>query len=277
VEHEGAPKSLWAVGHPGRTGGGRAPSGIFACRVRVCRGAATASSTTPRTRVFTAAALFPALPAAPAADATVRPARPTEVDCPPAAPASTPTPTAGASRGCGAPPAAVSRNFRRPPATGEAPSATTQVIPPTSDGPLSPSTASPRGPRRAADGVSRCTRSTGLARHDSLNSEIAKWPQARHSGGTTRRRKHLIVPSFRPEAGRSGRNPMSSSHRPPNQDVRRILKVLSQQGFTVRMNRKNHYRVTSPAGDTVTVPCMPCDPRSLINVRAKLRKVGADL
>nr|WSX25642.1 hypothetical protein OG690_38525 [Streptomyces tubercidicus] len=62
-----------------------------------------------------------------------------------------------------------------------------------------------------------------------------------------------------------------------NRDIQDILKRVKKQGFAVRMNAKRHYRVTSPGGDTVTVPSTPSDQRSVKNVRSKLRKIGAVL
>lgn len=63
-----------------------------------------------------------------------------------------------------------------------------------------------------------------------------------------------------------------------NKDVQQLPDRVRTQGFTVRMPRSGHYRVTSPAGSTVTVPGTPSGGvRSLSNARARLRRIGAQL
>lgn len=56
-----------------------------------------------------------------------------------------------------------------------------------------------------------------------------------------------------------------------------LLAELRRQGFTVRLGGSGHWRVTSPGGETVTVPATPKSWRSLRNTRAELRRIGADL
>ena len=63
-----------------------------------------------------------------------------------------------------------------------------------------------------------------------------------------------------------------------NKDIQQLLRRLRQQGFTVRYGRSGHYRCTSPDGQTVTVPGTPStNGRSFPNIRAKLRRIGAQL
>lgn len=64
-----------------------------------------------------------------------------------------------------------------------------------------------------------------------------------------------------------------------NKDIEQLLAELRRQGFTVRVRKTGHYRVTAPSGDHVTVPGTPCGgrSRSLLNARAALRRIGADL
>lgn len=61
-----------------------------------------------------------------------------------------------------------------------------------------------------------------------------------------------------------------------NKDTKKLLARARRQGFTIRRGGTGHYRVTSPAGDTVTVASTP---RSgvLHRVRADLRRIGARL
>lgn len=62
-----------------------------------------------------------------------------------------------------------------------------------------------------------------------------------------------------------------------NKDLKVLLKKAREQGFTVRMNRRQHYRVTSPSGETISTPSTPSDYRSLREVRSKLRRIGMDV
>lgn len=61
-------------------------------------------------------------------------------------------------------------------------------------------------------------------------------------------------------------------------DVRQLLRRLHRQGFTIRIARSGHYRVTGPCGGVVTVASSPHGGRrSLANARAALRRIGAQL
>jgi hypothetical protein len=60
-------------------------------------------------------------------------------------------------------------------------------------------------------------------------------------------------------------------------DTRRLLGKLRDQGFTVRLARSGHFRVTAPSGETVTVSATPRSPRSLRDARADLRRIGAQV
>jgi hypothetical protein len=62
-------------------------------------------------------------------------------------------------------------------------------------------------------------------------------------------------------------------------DTRQLIRRLREQGYTVRLAKSGHYRVTGPSGATVTMPATPGrGNRSMANVRANLRKhIGADL
>lgn len=60
-------------------------------------------------------------------------------------------------------------------------------------------------------------------------------------------------------------------------DISVLLDAARAQGFTVRLRRSGHYRVTAPSGATATVPATPSGGRSVANTRAALRRIGAVL
>ncbi|MFJ5532394.1 hypothetical protein [Streptomyces sp. NPDC093261] len=63
-----------------------------------------------------------------------------------------------------------------------------------------------------------------------------------------------------------------------NKDVTALIRRLRRQGFTCRLAKSGHWRVTSPAGVTLTVPATPGGGnRGLRNTRADLRRIGAQL
>lgn len=58
-----------------------------------------------------------------------------------------------------------------------------------------------------------------------------------------------------------------------HKEAKQLIARLREQGFTVRLAKSGHYRVSGPCGRTVTVPQSPnggC--RSLANARANLRR-----
>lgn len=59
-------------------------------------------------------------------------------------------------------------------------------------------------------------------------------------------------------------------------DIRVLLRRLRRQGFTVRVGGSGHHRVTSPAGDTITIAATPRS-SALHQVRRDLRRIGARL
>ena len=63
-----------------------------------------------------------------------------------------------------------------------------------------------------------------------------------------------------------------------NKDVQQLLRRVRRQGFAVRVGGTGHYRVTSPAGRTITVAATPrAGRRSIANMRAALKRNGARL
>lgn len=61
-------------------------------------------------------------------------------------------------------------------------------------------------------------------------------------------------------------------------DIEQLIARLRRQGFTVRTGGSGHWRVTSPAGVTITMPKTPSGGgRSWQNMRSNLRRIGADL
>lgn len=62
-----------------------------------------------------------------------------------------------------------------------------------------------------------------------------------------------------------------------NREIQALLRQLRQQHWDIRHTRRGHYRVTSPDGRTVTLPSTPSDKRSVLNARAGLRRLGAQV
>ncbi|MFK0294792.1 hypothetical protein ACIQU6_30570 [Streptomyces sp. NPDC090442] len=62
-------------------------------------------------------------------------------------------------------------------------------------------------------------------------------------------------------------------------DVASLFRQVQRQGFVVRRNpNTNHFRVTAPDGQCVTVPSTPNgSPQNLLTIRSKLRRIGAVL
>jgi N-acetylmuramoyl-L-alanine amidase len=58
-------------------------------------------------------------------------------------------------------------------------------------------------------------------------------------------------------------------------DMQQLRKRLEAQGWTVSLTRSNHYRATAPCGGTVFMPATPSKGRSYLNVRAKVKRLGA--
>lgn len=60
-----------------------------------------------------------------------------------------------------------------------------------------------------------------------------------------------------------------------DKELRRLIKALETQGFTVRATRNNHYQVRNAAGELVaTLAGTPSDGRSWKNALAALRRGG---
>jgi predicted RNA binding protein YcfA (HicA-like mRNA interferase family) len=63
-----------------------------------------------------------------------------------------------------------------------------------------------------------------------------------------------------------------------HKDAKQLIARLKAQGFTVRLAKSGHYRVTSRDGRAVTVPQSLSCSRSLANARANLRRwLGAEV
>lgn len=61
-----------------------------------------------------------------------------------------------------------------------------------------------------------------------------------------------------------------------NKDVEQYIRAARRQGITVRLTRSGHYLAIGPGG-RASIPQTPRGGKSLIEVRAKLRRLGADL
>ena len=59
-----------------------------------------------------------------------------------------------------------------------------------------------------------------------------------------------------------------------NKDVTVLRKRLVAQGFEVERARNGHWRVTAPDGRKAQFPYSPSDHRSMLNVKARLRRIG---
>jgi predicted RNA binding protein YcfA (HicA-like mRNA interferase family) len=60
-------------------------------------------------------------------------------------------------------------------------------------------------------------------------------------------------------------------------DLKKILKALADQGWKITQRRSSHYRLQSPNGDVYFAGSTPSDRRAVLNLRADLRRMGADL
>jgi hypothetical protein len=61
-------------------------------------------------------------------------------------------------------------------------------------------------------------------------------------------------------------------------DTEKLIRGLRRQGCTVRVGGSGHWRVTGPAGVTITMPRTPNGgSRSWMNMRSNLRRLGVDL
>lgn len=57
-----------------------------------------------------------------------------------------------------------------------------------------------------------------------------------------------------------------------------LVKLVSDlPGWKVRPTKKNHTRVTSPTGQSASIPGTPSDHKSYPNVVAQLRRIGAPI
>lgn len=64
------------------------------------------------------------------------------------------------------------------------------------------------------------------------------------------------------------------SHR---RDMEQMVKKVKKQGWTVERRPCGHLWLVAPSGERVNAPSTPSDHRSLLNVRAILRRKGAVL
>jgi hypothetical protein len=62
-----------------------------------------------------------------------------------------------------------------------------------------------------------------------------------------------------------------------NKDVEQYIRAARAQGITVRLTRSGHYLCTAQDGRRESIPQTPRGGKSLIGVRAKLRRLGARL
>lgn len=77
----------------------------------------------------------------------------------------------------------------------------------------------------------------------------------------------------------SYRDAVSSSRpwRAASREIRAILTAAAAHGFQITKTRKNHYLVTTAAGQFITtVPGTPSDHRAHLNCVAALRRAGLD-
>ena len=60
-------------------------------------------------------------------------------------------------------------------------------------------------------------------------------------------------------------------------DLTQMLKKIKKQGWTVEIRANGHLWLHGPAGQRIPSASTPSDYRGLLNLRAKLRRNGADL
>lgn len=61
-----------------------------------------------------------------------------------------------------------------------------------------------------------------------------------------------------------------------NKDIQVLLRSLKNAGWIIERTTRNHYKVTKGA-EVVVLAGTPSDPRSLRNMRAELRRRGAQI
>ncbi|MBO3146372.1 hypothetical protein GZ176_11905 [Dermatophilus congolensis] len=59
-----------------------------------------------------------------------------------------------------------------------------------------------------------------------------------------------------------------------DKDLRKIVKALEKQGYTVTLTRRNHVSVSKDGKRVATFSGTPSDRRSLLNGIAALRRTG---
>lgn len=65
---------------------------------------------------------------------------------------------------------------------------------------------------------------------------------------------------------------------PRNHDILALLKrIKALPGWRVIYRRSGHYLVINPEGERCFMPSTPSDRRAVLNARAHLRRLGADL
>ncbi|MFE3202207.1 type II toxin-antitoxin system HicA family toxin [Embleya sp. NPDC059237] len=57
-------------------------------------------------------------------------------------------------------------------------------------------------------------------------------------------------------------------------DIKKLIKALEAQGFTVVRTKGNHYKVYKGGRLITTLPFTPSDHRSILNCIAVLRRAG---
>lgn len=60
-------------------------------------------------------------------------------------------------------------------------------------------------------------------------------------------------------------------------DLRALFRDLEQRGWSVEVTGGNHYKLKGPRGQIVFCPGTPSDHRALKNLKAMLRRQGAEV
>lgn len=65
---------------------------------------------------------------------------------------------------------------------------------------------------------------------------------------------------------------MADLRRSANKDIRQILKKLDKAGCAIVRSNSGHWRVSRDGCQTITVANSPMDPRTILNVRADVKR-----
>lgn len=58
--------------------------------------------------------------------------------------------------------------------------------------------------------------------------------------------------------------------------MKQLIRKAQEAGWSVKVRRNSHYKITNPEGESYYCGSTPSDVRAVKNVRAALRRMGLD-